>query len=69
MAGSTGTEPARQSDVYLLGASRPPLGVDDLLEPEEVFIVSPLGPMQIVQFVIGPSPIALGISIGSGSTP
>ena len=56
----------RQTDVYPLGESRPPLGVGDLPEPEEVFKVSRLGPVQIVQFVIGPSLIALGISIGSG---
>jgi hypothetical protein len=51
---------------YSLGVSRPPLGVADLPEPEEVFKVSRLGPRQIIQFVIGPSLIALGISIGSG---
>ena len=31
-----------------------------------MFKVSRLGPLQIIQFVIGPSLIALGISIGSG---
>ena len=66
MAGSTETEPVRESEIYQLGTSRPPLGVDDLPEPEEVFKVSRLGPLQIIQFVIGPSLIALGISIGSG---
>jgi len=55
-----------ESESYPLGTSRPPLGVGDLPEPEEVFKVSRLGPWQIVQFVIGPSLIALGISIGSG---
>jgi hypothetical protein len=49
-----------------LGVSRPPLDVADLPEPEEVFKVRKLGPWQIIQFVIGPSLIALGISIGSG---
>ena len=66
MAGNTETEPVIDSESYPLGTSRPPLGVDDLPEPEEVFKVSRLGPWQIVQFVIGPSLIALGISIGSG---
>ena len=66
MAGSTETESAQQADAYPLGVSRPPLGIGDLPEPEEVFKVSRLGPLQIVQFVIGPSLIALGISIGSG---
>ncbi|GAB3570700.1 hypothetical protein GCM10027445_24670 [Amycolatopsis endophytica] len=51
---------------YQIGVSRPPLAVDDLPEPEEVFRVRRLGPVQIVRFVIGPSLIALGISIGSG---
>jgi hypothetical protein len=51
---------------YQLGVSRPPLAVGDLPEPEEVFKVKRLGVLQIVQFVIGPSLIALGISIGSG---
>ncbi|MBD0324373.1 MAG: Nramp family divalent metal transporter, partial [Aldersonia sp.] len=66
MADSTESETVRESDNYPLGTSRPPLGIDDLPEPEEVFNVSRLGPVQIVQFVIGPSLIALGISIGSG---
>ena len=68
MAGSTEANSTIKPDaeVYPLGQSRPPLGVDDLPEPEEVFKVSRLGPLQIIQFVIGPSLIALGISIGSG---
>ncbi|PWK86019.1 hypothetical protein C8D88_10559 [Lentzea atacamensis] len=49
-----------------IGVSRPPLDVADLPEPEKVFKVRKLGPLQVVQFVIGPSLIALGISIGSG---
>src|SRR5215207_5506094 len=53
-------------DSHPLGTSRPPLGVDDLPEPEQVFGGRRLGFFQIVQFVIGPSLIALGISIGSG---
>lgn len=57
---------ASQSTEYPLGVSRPPLAVADLPEPEEVFKVSRLGVRQIIQFVIGPSLIALGISIGSG---
>jgi hypothetical protein len=40
--------------------------VADLPEPEEVFRVPRLGPVQIIKFAIGPSLIALGISIGSG---
>ena len=69
MADSTdaGSVVTADAETYPLGKSRPPLGVDDLPEPEEVFKVSRLGPLQIVQFVVfRPSLIALGISIGSG---
>ena len=38
----------------------------DLPEPEEVFGVPHLGRKEVVKFVLGPSLIALGISIGSG---
>ena len=49
-----------------LGTSRPPLAVEDLPEPEEVFKVRKLGPRELIMFALGPSLIALGISIGSG---
>jgi hypothetical protein len=49
-----------------LGVSRPPLAVEDLPEPEQVFGVSKLGPRQLFMYALGPSLIALGISIGSG---
>ncbi|GAA1595460.1 hypothetical protein GCM10009789_56820 [Kribbella sancticallisti] len=51
---------------YPLGVSRPDLVVQDLPTPEEVFKVRRLGPRELIQFAIGPSLIALGISIGSG---
>lgn len=51
---------------YPLGRSRPPLGVQDLPEPEEVFGVRRIGPKELFKFAVGPSLIALGISIGSG---
>src|SRR5215207_927968 len=51
---------------YQLGTSRPPLALTDLPEPEEVFRVRRIGPRQLVMYVVGPSLIALGISIGSG---
>src|SRR6266498_2718205 len=50
---------------YELGA-REPLQVADLPTPEEAFNVPHLGRKEVVQFVLGPSLIALGISIGSG---
>ncbi|MEJ3742971.1 Nramp family divalent metal transporter [Actinomycetes bacterium KLBMP 9797] len=51
---------------YSLGVSRPPLHVADLPEPEEVFGVRRIGPKELIKYAIGPSLIALGISIGSG---
>lgn len=51
---------------YQIGTSRPPLEVDDLPTPEEVFKVKRVGLEEVILFVIGPSLIALGISIGSG---
>lgn len=49
-----------------LGVSRPDLEVTDLPTPEEVFKVSRIGPAQLFKYAVGPSLIALGISIGSG---
>ncbi|MDI3341283.1 MAG: Nramp family divalent metal transporter [Sphaerobacter sp.] len=51
---------------YPLGKTRPPLDLEDLPEPEEVFQVKHIGPKEAITRVIGPSLIALGISIGSG---
>jgi hypothetical protein len=51
---------------FPLGVSRPDLAVLDLPTPEEVFGVPRLGGWDVVRFVLGPSLIALGISIGSG---
>jgi hypothetical protein len=51
---------------YPLGVSRPDLAVDDLPEPEEVFGLRKIGPRELFMYVVGPSLIALGISIGSG---
>jgi hypothetical protein len=49
-----------------IGTSRPPLELDDLPTPEEVFKVRKIGPKEMIRLVVGPSIIALGISIGSG---
>jgi hypothetical protein len=58
--------PARPSeDAYPLGA-REPLGIADLPTPEEVFEAPRIGFKQAVTLVIGPSLVALGLSIGSG---
>jgi hypothetical protein len=52
-------------DVYPLGV-REPLGIADLPTPEEVFDAPRIGFKQAVTLVIGPSLVALGLSIGSG---
>jgi hypothetical protein len=49
-----------------LGTSRPALALDDLPEPEEVFGLRRIGLRELFMYVVGPSLIALGISIGSG---
>lgn len=49
-----------------IGVSRPALVVEDLPTPEEVFGVRWIGPLELMFMVLGPSLIALGISIGSG---
>ena len=51
---------------YQLGVGRGPLGVDDLPSPEEVFGARRIGLKETVTLVIGPSLIALGLSVGSG---
>src|SRR5687767_8645512 len=59
------TAPA-EVGTYRLGVSRPPLQVGDLPTPEEVFGVPRVGVKEAFKYVVGPSLIALGISIGSG---
>jgi hypothetical protein len=51
---------------YRLGVGRPPLGVGDLPTPEEAFGARRIGLKETIALVIGPSLIALGLSIGSG---
>jgi hypothetical protein len=51
---------------YPLGVSRPPLGLMDLPTPEDVFNVERLGLKETLKYAVGPSLIALGVSIGSG---
>ncbi|MBA2427828.1 MAG: Nramp family divalent metal transporter [Actinobacteria bacterium] len=55
-----------KGDKYDLGVGRPPLDVLDLPEPEEVFGVRHIGFKETIKFAVGPSLIALGVSIGSG---
>jgi hypothetical protein len=56
----------REPSELPLGVSRPPLAVADLPEPEDVFGVQRLGVKNTLRYAVGPSLIALGISIGSG---
>ncbi len=58
------TNPERES--IQIGVSRPPLPLDDLPEPETVFNVKKIGMKELITLVLGPSMIALGVSIGSG---
>ena len=60
------TEVADVRTTTQLGVSRPPLPIEDLPEPEEVFKVRRIGPRELFMYAVGPSLIALGISIGSG---
>jgi len=62
---SAGAAAAAAPDRYELGAG-PPLGVDDLPTPEEAFGARRIGLKETITLVIGPSLIALGLSIGSG---
>ena len=62
---SVTSPPPDQTTTHPLGVGEP-LPVVDLPEPEEVFGVPHLGRKEVVKFVLGPSLIALGISIGSG---
>src|SRR2546430_11271418 len=58
---------AVSGETMQIGKSRPPLPLTDLPEPEEVFkIKGRIGPKQLFLYVLGPSMIALGVSIGSG---
>src|SRR5437870_6947309 len=58
---------AESGETMQIGKSRPPLPLTDLPEPEEVFkIKGRIGPKQLFLYVLGPSMIALGVSIGSG---
>jgi hypothetical protein len=55
-----------QDESLNIGVSRPELKVDDLPTPEEAFKVKVIGKREIIFLVLGPSMIALGVSIGSG---
>jgi hypothetical protein len=54
------------ADSLQIGVSRPPLPLTDLPTPEEVFDKPRIGLKEMITCVLGPSMIALGVSIGSG---
>jgi hypothetical protein len=60
------TEPARAKSVQI-GRSRPPLEIEDLPTPEEVFKVKHIGMEELIMLVLGPGLIAVGVSLGSGA--
>jgi hypothetical protein len=57
---------AEEKKTLQIGVSRPALAIQDLPTPEEVFKIPSINFKRLVKFVIGPSLIALGVSIGSG---
>ena len=56
----------KENETLQIGVSRPPLRVDDLPSPEEVFGRQRIGVREMISCILGPSMIALGVSIGSG---
>lgn len=54
------------SPKWQIGVSLPPLDVEDLPTPEQAFGLKRLGIEELFLVVLGPSVIALGISLGSG---
>ena len=60
-----GTTTPIERGAYELGVG-PPLSVDDLPTPEEAFGTPRIALKETITLVIGPSLIALGLSVGSG---
>ena len=54
------------AETYQIGVSRPPLPVTDLPAPEEVVGAPRITGRVLLASIVGPSLIALGVSIGSG---
>jgi hypothetical protein len=57
---------ADQQTSIQIGVSRPSLPLTDIPTPEEVFNKPAIGAKELISCVLGPSMIALGVSIGSG---
>ncbi|MGC8779245.1 MAG: Nramp family divalent metal transporter [Anaerolineae bacterium] len=56
----------KEPESLQIGVSRPALPLADLPTPEEVFEKPKIGPKELITAVLGPSMIALGVSLGSG---
>lgn len=59
-------DPVHREPPLQIGADRPPLIIEDLPTPEEVFRVKRIGPAEMVFMVLGPAVIALSLAVGSG---
>ncbi|MEW5958724.1 MAG: hypothetical protein AB1801_13410, partial [Chloroflexota bacterium] len=66
LAPSAQPRASKAGDTIQIGVSRPALPLADLPTPEEVFKVSHFDGWTVIKYVLGPSMIALGVSIGSG---
>ncbi|MBN1191490.1 MAG: Nramp family divalent metal transporter [Dehalococcoidales bacterium] len=58
--------PDEATETLQIGVSRPALKIADIPTPEQVFNLPKIGPKETITAILGPSLIALGISIGSG---
>jgi hypothetical protein len=58
--------PGSATSSIQIGVSRPPLPLTDIPTPEEVFQKPRIGFKEVFTCVLGPSMIALGVSLGSG---
>lgn len=58
--------PAPPPQSRQVGVSRPPLEIEDLPTPEEVFKVKRIGLAELLFIVMGPAMIALSLAVGSG---
>lgn len=60
-----GAMPALPKHSVQIGVSRPPLQVEELPAPEQVFGVKRMGLEELILFALGPGVIALGLSFGN----
>lgn len=58
--------PEQVASYRQIGVSRPPLEIDDLPTPEEVFRVKRIGLTELLFIVLGPAMPAMALAVGSG---